>query len=86
MVLAARAAGGASRPSWTRRSGVGTRNSLGTDEEMVAHRKRAKGLTVVFTTYQSLPVVDAAQKQGVVCQSLSARFCLARSSRRWRVR
>ncbi|MFE2122408.1 DEAD/DEAH box helicase [Rhodococcus aetherivorans] len=31
----------------------------------MAHRKRAKGLTVVFTTYQSLPVVAAAQKQGV---------------------
>ncbi|MFE7422566.1 DEAD/DEAH box helicase [Rhodococcus sp. NPDC057529] len=31
----------------------------------MAHRKRAKGLTVVFTTYQSLPVVAAAQKDGV---------------------
>ncbi|BDB63509.1 hypothetical protein RDE2_53030 (plasmid) [Rhodococcus sp. RDE2] len=31
----------------------------------MAHRKRAKGLTVVFTTYQSLPVVAAAQTQGV---------------------
>lgn len=31
----------------------------------MAHRKRAKGLTVVFTTYQSLPVVAAAQEQGV---------------------
>ncbi|MGW4336657.1 DEAD/DEAH box helicase [Rhodococcus koreensis] len=31
----------------------------------MAHRKRAKGLTVVFTTYQSLPVVAAAQQQGV---------------------
>ena len=31
----------------------------------MGHRKRAKGLTVVFTTYQSLPVVAAAQKQGV---------------------
>ncbi|MCF7547150.1 DEAD/DEAH box helicase [Pseudonocardia sp. WMMC193] len=31
----------------------------------MAHRKRAKGLTVVFTTYQSLPVVSGAQKQGV---------------------
>lgn len=29
------------------------------------HRKRAKGLTVVFTTYQSLPVVATAQKDGV---------------------
>lgn len=31
----------------------------------MAHRKRAKGLTVVFTTYQSLTVVAAAQDQGV---------------------
>ncbi|RYF56991.1 MAG: DEAD/DEAH box helicase, partial [Comamonadaceae bacterium] len=31
----------------------------------MGHRKRAKGLTVVFTTYQSLPVVAAAQKDGV---------------------
>lgn len=31
----------------------------------MGHRKRAKGLTVVFTTYQSLPVVAAAQTQGV---------------------
>lgn len=31
----------------------------------MAHRKRAKGLTVVFTTYQSLPVVAAAQELGV---------------------
>ncbi|WP_345424427.1 DEAD/DEAH box helicase [Pseudonocardia xishanensis] len=31
----------------------------------MGHRKRAKGLTVVFTTYQSLPVVSGAQKQGV---------------------
>ncbi|MBC2637513.1 MULTISPECIES: DEAD/DEAH box helicase [unclassified Rhodococcus (in: high G+C Gram-positive bacteria)] len=31
----------------------------------MGHRKRAKGLTVVFTTYQSLPVVAAAQKNGV---------------------
>nr|WP_236722306.1 DEAD/DEAH box helicase [Prescottella equi] len=31
----------------------------------MAHRKRAKGLTVVFTTYQSLPVVAQAQQQGV---------------------
>jgi len=29
------------------------------------HRKRAEGLTVVFTTYQSLPVVAQAQKLGV---------------------
>ncbi|MFZ2240803.1 MAG: DEAD/DEAH box helicase [Gordonia amarae] len=29
------------------------------------HRKRAKGLTVVFTTYQSLPAIAAAQKAGV---------------------
>lgn len=29
------------------------------------HRKRAKGLTVVFTTYQSLPVVADAQDLGV---------------------
>ncbi|MDX1882710.1 DEAD/DEAH box helicase [Mycolicibacterium sp. 120270] len=29
------------------------------------HRKRAKGLTVVFTTYQSLPVVADAQNLGV---------------------
>lgn len=28
------------------------------------HRKRAKGLTVVFTTYQSLPVIADAQKLG----------------------
>ncbi|MDN5760155.1 MAG: DEAD/DEAH box helicase family protein, partial [Tomitella sp.] len=31
----------------------------------MAHRKRARGLTVVFTTYQSLAVVAAAQDQGV---------------------
>ncbi|WP_430332740.1 DEAD/DEAH box helicase [Rhodococcus sp. ACT016] len=31
----------------------------------MGHRKRAKGLTVVFTTYQSLPVVAKAQQQGV---------------------
>ncbi|MCJ0977621.1 DEAD/DEAH box helicase [Rhodococcus sp. ARC_M12] len=31
----------------------------------MAHRKHAKGLTVVFTTYQSLPAVAAAQGQGV---------------------
>lgn len=30
--------------------------------EKMAHRKRAKGLTVVFTTYQSLPVVAEAQQ------------------------
>ena len=29
------------------------------------HRKRAKGLTVVFSTYQSLPAVAEAQKLGV---------------------
>ncbi|MDL5160440.1 DEAD/DEAH box helicase [Actinomycetospora termitidis] len=33
--------------------------------EQMGHRKRAKGLTVVFTTYQSLPVVAGAQTQGV---------------------
>ncbi len=33
--------------------------------EEMEHRKRAKGLTVVFTTYQSLPVVAEAQKNGV---------------------
>lgn len=32
--------------------------------EEMAHRKRAKGLTVVFTTYQSLPAVAAAQGLG----------------------
>ncbi|KKC00338.1 hypothetical protein WR43_05490 [Mycolicibacter arupensis] len=31
----------------------------------MAHRKRAKGLTVVFSTYQSLSVVAEAQKLGV---------------------
>ncbi|MCD2136243.1 DEAD/DEAH box helicase [Rhodococcus qingshengii] len=31
----------------------------------MTHRKRAKGLTVVFTTYQSLPAVAAAQGLGV---------------------
>ncbi|MBJ7289178.1 DEAD/DEAH box helicase [Williamsia sp.] len=31
----------------------------------MAHRKRSKGLTVVFTTYQSLPAVAAAQGEGV---------------------
>ncbi|GAY09626.1 DEAD/DEAH box helicase [Pseudonocardia sp. N23] len=33
--------------------------------EEMAHRRRAKGLTVVFTTYQSLPVVAGAQQLGV---------------------
>lgn len=33
--------------------------------EEMAHRKRAKGLTVVFTTYQSLPAVAKAQELGV---------------------
>lgn len=31
----------------------------------MAHRKRAKGLTVVFSTYQSLPAVAGAQQHGV---------------------
>lgn len=31
----------------------------------MAHRKRAKGLTVVFSTYQSLPAVAEAQTHGV---------------------
>ncbi|WP_182358554.1 DEAD/DEAH box helicase [Tomitella gaofuii] len=31
----------------------------------MGHRKRAKGLTVVFTTYQSLPVIAGAQQAGV---------------------
>jgi predicted helicase len=31
----------------------------------MAHRERARGLTVVFTTYQSLSVVAAAQDLGV---------------------
>ena len=31
----------------------------------MAHRKHAKGLTVVFTTYQSLPAVAKAQELGV---------------------
>ncbi len=31
----------------------------------MAHRKRAKGLTVVFSTYQSLPAVAEAQSHGV---------------------
>ena len=31
----------------------------------MGHRKRAKGLTVVFTTYQSLPAVAAAQELGI---------------------
>ena len=33
--------------------------------EAMAHRKRAKGLTVVFSTYQSLPAVADAQGLGV---------------------
>ncbi|MGV7835273.1 restriction endonuclease, partial [Mycobacterium kansasii] len=33
--------------------------------EAMAHRKRAKGLTVVFSTYQSLPTVAEAQTLGV---------------------
>ena len=33
--------------------------------EEMAHRKRAKGLTVVFSTYQSLPTVADAQTLGV---------------------
>lgn len=33
--------------------------------EEMRHRKRAKGLTVVFTTYQSLPAVAKAQALGV---------------------
>jgi len=33
--------------------------------EAMAHRKRAKGLTVVFSTYQSLPAVADAQALGV---------------------
>ena len=33
--------------------------------EEMAHRKRARGLTVVFTTYQSLPAVAKAQELGV---------------------
>ncbi len=33
--------------------------------EEMSHRKRPKGLTVVFTTYQSLPVVADAQHHGV---------------------
>ncbi|MCH9728430.1 MAG: DEAD/DEAH box helicase family protein, partial [Actinomycetia bacterium] len=33
--------------------------------EAMAHRKRAKGLTVVFSTYQSLPTVADAQALGV---------------------
>lgn len=33
--------------------------------EEMNHRKRAKGLTVVFSTYQSLPTVAEAQKLGV---------------------
>jgi predicted helicase len=41
-----------------------TTNPAKLREEM-EHRKRAKGLTVVFSTYQSLPVVADAQKLGV---------------------
>lgn len=41
-----------------------TTNAAKLADEM-EHRKRAKGLTVVFTTYQSLPVVADAQKLGV---------------------
>jgi predicted helicase len=41
-----------------------TTNAAKLADEM-DHRKRAKGLTVVFTTYQSLPVVADAQKLGV---------------------
>jgi predicted helicase len=41
-----------------------TTNAAKLAHEM-GHRKRAKGLTVVFTTYQSLPVVSEAQKLGV---------------------
>lgn len=41
-----------------------TTNAAKLDAEM-QHRKRAKGLTVVFTTYQSLPVIAYAQKLGV---------------------
>lgn len=33
--------------------------------EKMSHGRRAAGLTVVFTTYQSLPVVAEAQKHGV---------------------
>lgn len=33
--------------------------------EEMEHRKRAKGLTVVFSTYQSLPTVHDAQKLGL---------------------
>ena len=31
----------------------------------MSHRKRAAGMTVVFTTYQSLPAVSKAQTLGV---------------------
>lgn len=41
-----------------------TTNAAKLSHEM-EHRKRAKGLTVVFTTYQSLPVIADAQKLGV---------------------
>lgn len=33
--------------------------------ERLGHRKRAAGLTVVFSTYQSLPAIHEAQKQGL---------------------
>lgn len=33
-------------------------------EKLSGHRRRAKGLTVVFTTYQSLPAIHEAQQHG----------------------
>lgn len=33
-------------------------------EKLSGHRRRAKGLTVVFTTYQSLPAIHEAQQNG----------------------
>ncbi|WP_417287711.1 DEAD/DEAH box helicase [Corynebacterium variabile] len=33
-------------------------------EKLGGHRRRAKGLTVVFTTYQSLPAIHEAQQHG----------------------
>ncbi|MGO1633543.1 DEAD/DEAH box helicase [Corynebacterium variabile] len=33
-------------------------------EKLSGHRRRAKGLTVVFTTYQSLPAIHEAQRHG----------------------
>ncbi|MGO3362640.1 MAG: DEAD/DEAH box helicase [Corynebacterium sp.] len=33
-------------------------------KELGGHRRRAKGLTVVFTTYQSLPAIHEAQQHG----------------------